>query len=170
MIEFRQVKLPDELDTLHQLDQKIFAEYPGDLFFAEDWLEFDSYWMFEDGRVVGCAAFHPHVDFDLTPRPGCVHIVSTGILPEYRGRGLGRKQKDWQIEYARARGFGVIVTNMRKSNVRIIRLNELFGFQRRLVSPGYYLDPPEDALVMELLLAQHPPAPGSPKGARRPAP
>ncbi len=153
MIEFRQVRLPDELETLHQIDQRIFAEYPGDLFSPEDWLEFDSYWMIEAGQIVGCSAFQPHVDFDFTPRPGCIQIVSTGIVPEHRGRGLGRKQKAWQIEFARTRGFRVIVTNMRLGNERIIRLNEELGFQRRLISPGYYIDPPEDALVMEIRLA-----------------
>jgi ribosomal protein S18 acetylase RimI-like enzyme len=152
MIEFRQAKLPDELEYLYQFDQRIFADYPGDLFTLEDWREFDSYWMLEEGQVVGCAAFHPNVDYDLTHRPGCIHIVSTGILPEYRGRGLGRKQKEWEIKHARAHGFQVIVTNMRRSNERMIRLNEQFGFRLRLIDPGYYHDPPEDALVMELRL------------------
>jgi len=152
MIEFRPAKLPDDLEALHRLDAQIFAAYPGDLFSAEDWEHFDSHWMLEDGRIVGCAAFLADVDYDFSPRPGCLHIMTTGVLPELRGRGLGRKQKEWQIEYARSRGFQVIVTNMRKSNHRIIRLNEQLGFQFRLIDPGYYIDPPEDAIVMELRL------------------
>jgi ribosomal protein S18 acetylase RimI-like enzyme len=43
---------------------------------------------------------------------------------------------------------------MRKSNQRIIRLNEPLGFQPRLIEPGYYHDPSEDALVMELRIAR----------------
>ena len=152
MIEFRPAKLPDDLEALQRLDAKIFANYPGDLFSQEDWQQFDSFWMLENGGVVGCAAFLANVDFDFSPRPGCIHIMTTGVLPELRGRGLGRKQKEWQIEYAKSLGFELIVTNMRQSNRRMIHLNEQLGFQFRLIDPGYYHDPPEDAVVMELRL------------------
>jgi len=152
MIEFRPAKLTDDLEALQRLDAIIFADYPGDLFSQEDWLLFDSYWMLDNGRVVGCAAFLANLDFDFSPRPGCIHIMTTGVLPELRGRGLGRKQKEWQIEYARSRGFELIVTNMRQSNLRMIHLNESLGFRFRQIAPGYYLDPPEDAVVMELRL------------------
>jgi len=152
MIEFRPASLPDDLEALQRLDEKIFADYPGDLFTSDEWLLFDSHWMLENGQIIGCAAFLADVDYDFSPRPGCVHIVSTGVLPERRGRGLGKLQKEWQIEYARSSGFQVMVTNMRRTNRRIIRLNELLGFQFRLIAPAYYLDPPEDAIVMELRL------------------
>ena len=59
---------------------------------------------------------------------------------------------EWQIEYARQSGFEVIVTNMRESNTRIIRLNEKLGFTTRELVPGYYFDPEETAIVMELKL------------------
>lgn len=156
MIEFRPVKLPDDVEALQQLDARIFVDYPGDLFTKEDWLEFDSYWMIEDGQVVGCAAFLAGTDFDSTPRPGCLHIMSTGVLPEARGRGLGRRQKEWQIEFARSRGFDLLVTSTRKSNHRMIHLNEKLGFQLRGIAPGYYVDPPEEAIVMELRLNERP--------------
>ena len=156
MIEFRPAKLPDDLEALQRLDQQIFSEYPVDLFTAEDWLDFDSYWMLENGLIVGCASFLADVDYDFSSRPGYIHIVTTGILPEFRGRGLGRKQKEWQIENARSRGFQVMVTNMRQSNRRMIRLNESMGFRFRLLAPAYYPDPPEDAVVMELQLRPAP--------------
>jgi ribosomal protein S18 acetylase RimI-like enzyme len=41
---------------------------------------------------------------------------------------------------------------MRQSNLRVIRLNEKFGFTQRETSPDYYSDPDEAALVMELRL------------------
>lgn len=68
------------------------------------------------------------------------------------GARTGSKQKQWQIEYARERGFEIIVTNMRESNTRIIRLNNKFGFTTRELVPGYYSDPEEAAVVMELKL------------------
>jgi ribosomal protein S18 acetylase RimI-like enzyme len=56
---------------------------------------------------------------------------------------------DWVCQGS---GFELIVTNMRKSNSPIIKLNEKLGFTIREISPGYYSDPSEDAIVMELRL------------------
>jgi ribosomal protein S18 acetylase RimI-like enzyme len=154
MIEFRKVKITDELEALQQLDEKIFAAFPGDLFTQEEWASFESRWMIADGAIVGCSALVHDVDYDESPRPGCLYIVSTGVVPEARKRGLGRKLKEWQIEYARSHGFEVIVTNMRQTNHPIIRLNEALGFRRRSIHPSFYEDPPEDAIVMELRLVR----------------
>jgi ribosomal protein S18 acetylase RimI-like enzyme len=151
-VEFRKVIIPDEIEPLCEFDRIAFAPFPADLFDAEEWAEYESYWMISDGRTVGCSAFVHDVDYDEQPRPKCLWIVSTGILPEFQGQGLGSKQKQWQIEYARQRGFEMIVTNMRQSNSRIIRLNEKFGFTTRELVPGYYDDPEEAAIVMELKL------------------
>ena len=153
MIEFRKARIPDELDALQELDRKIFAGFPDDWFDIDEWREFESYWMIEDGIVVGCSAFLHNVDYDDTPRLGCLYIVTTGVLPEMRGRGLGTEQKRWQINYAISHGFTSIVTHMRQSNHRMIGLNRSFGFKDRLVDPDFYGEPEEDAVVMELTLA-----------------
>lgn len=151
-IEFRKAIIPNEIETLYEFDHMAFESFPADLFEAGEWAQYESYWMIVDGRTVGCSAFLPDVDYDEHPRPKCLWIVSTGILPEVQGQGLGSKLKEWQIEYARLRGFEFIVTNMRQSNSRIIKLNERFGFKRRALVPGYYCDPDEAALVMDLKL------------------
>jgi GNAT superfamily N-acetyltransferase len=92
-----------------------------------------------DSKRIGCSAFAYDIDFDGTPRPNCLYIASTGILPECQGQGFGSKQKQWQIDFARHRHCKTIVTNMRQSNVRVIRLNEKFGFTQRETSPGLLL-------------------------------
>ena len=76
-------------------------------------------------------------------------------MPEYQGKGFGRKQKEWEVEYARQNGFSSIVTNMRESNHRIIRLNEALGFKFRENVPDYYTLPVEAAIVMELSVKLH---------------
>jgi ribosomal protein S18 acetylase RimI-like enzyme len=151
-IELREVALPGEIDALLAFDRKAFANFPADLFDAEDWAQFKSHWMIVDGEIVGCSAIVRDEDFDETSKPGSLWIASTGILPEHRRKGLGQMLKEWQIGYAREHGFRVIVTNMRKSNSPIIRLNTRLGFTIREISPEYYSDPPEDAIVMELEL------------------
>jgi len=154
VIEFRKAKIPDELDELQRLDRRIFADFPGDFFELEDWEGFESYWMLDDGVIVGCSAFLPNIDFNDGPRSGCLYIVSTGVLPEMRRRSYGRKQKEWQIEFAKQHGFHTIVTNMRRTNRPIIRLNESLGFKFREIAPSFYSDPEEDAIVMELDLTR----------------
>jgi ribosomal protein S18 acetylase RimI-like enzyme len=151
-VEFRRVRVPDEIEVLCEFDRKAFASFPADLFDPEEWAEYESYWMIVDGNTVGCSAFVRDVDYDEQPRPKCLYIMSTGVLPEFQGRGLGSKQKQWQIEYAIERGFEIIVTNMWESNTRISRLNNKFGFTTRELVPGYYSDPEEAAVVMELKL------------------
>jgi ribosomal protein S18 acetylase RimI-like enzyme len=151
-IEFRKAKIPEENEALCEFDRNVFGSFPADLFDPDEWAEYESYWMIVDGKNVGCSAFVPDVDYDDKPRPKCLYVVSTGVLPESQGQGFGEKQKEWQIEYARQRGFELIVTNMRESNSRIIRLNKKLGFAVRESVPGYYSDPDEAALVMELKL------------------
>jgi GNAT superfamily N-acetyltransferase len=151
-IEFRRVVVADEMDALRELDRKIFHKFPADLFSPEEWAGFESYWMIVGGEIVGCSAFIRDSDYDDEPRPGCLHIMSTGVLPEFRRRGLGTKQKQWQIEFAKQQGFRVIVTNTRESNLPMRQLNLNLGFVIREVAPHFYHEPDEPAIVMELQL------------------
>jgi ribosomal protein S18 acetylase RimI-like enzyme len=43
----------------------------------------------------------------------------------------------------------MIVTNMRRSNVRMIHLNRQYGFEFRQLHPDFYEEPNEDAIIME---------------------
>jgi GNAT superfamily N-acetyltransferase len=151
-IEFRQVIIADEMELLCELDRKIFHAHPADLFAPEDWAQFESYWMIVDGQIVGCSAFVRDTDYDDNPRPGCLHIMTTGILPELRRTGLGLKQKQWQIEFAKQQGFRTIVTNTRESNLPMLKLNLKLGFTIRETAPHFYFEPDEPAIVMELQL------------------
>jgi len=153
-LEFRKA-LPEEAAELWEMDVEIFGV---DAFAPEDWLSLESYWILVDGRVAGCAAFIPDVEFgeDLGDgenliQPGTLYIQSTGLLPEFRGQGLGSRVKEWQIEYARRNGFARMVTNCRESNAAMIAINERFGFRAIRKTEGYYADG-EATVVMELVL------------------
>jgi ribosomal-protein-alanine N-acetyltransferase len=155
MLEFRKAALPEEAAALWKMDVEIFGV---DAFAPEDWLSLESYWIVVDGRVAGCAAFIPDVEFgedlgdgeNLAQR-GTLYIQSTGLLPEFRRRGLGGRVKEWQIEYARRNGFARMVTNCRESNAAMIAINERFGFRAIRKTEGYYADG-EATVVMELLV------------------
>ena len=114
-----------------------------------------------DGKKVGCCAFETgmsNMQEDVRsdglnlPHSGTLYIVSTGIAPELQGRGFGRLMKAWQICFARQHGFRRVITNVRSRNRAMRKLNEAFGFRVLRVTKGYYADPPDATVVMELRL------------------
>ena len=156
--EFRKANVREELRSLMIFDRKVFPR--SDVFSAGQWRNCKPYWLLIQGRKAGCCAFEEHVDLtddqteDQPPSPavGTLSIATTGILPAYRGKGLGSLMKAWQIAYAKHQGFNRIVTNMRESNLAMRRLNERYGFQPLRVTEHYYADPDEPTVVMELCL------------------
>ena len=156
LLEFRKALLPEDAPALHQLDVAIFHK---DAFHLALWLTLESYWILVDGQVAGCSAFARDTDFqeDLRaddeniPQPGTLYIQSTGLLSLYRGKGLGHRIKNWQIEYAKRNGLRRIVTNCRESNTPMLSINKKHGFRRIRTTPAYYEDG-EATVVLELLL------------------
>jgi ribosomal protein S18 acetylase RimI-like enzyme len=156
LLQFRKAVLPKESTELWTMDVEIFGI---DAFAPEDWLSLESYWVMVDGQIAGCVAFIHDVDFgeDLSgdgenvEQRGTLYIQSTGLLKGFRGRGLGKRVKEWQIEYARHNGFARVVTNCRESNAAMIGINEKFGFRPIRKTEGYYADG-EATVVLELRL------------------
>ena len=156
--EFRSAVIPEELRALQSMDRRIFPA--ADRFPAKYWMQIQSFWLLVDGVKAGCCGFESHVDFqqDLRdddwnpPLKGSLYIATTGILPRFQGHGLGSLMKCWQIAYARNNRFRRIVTNTRKSNKAMNRLNREFDFRVIRVTKNYYAEPPEPTVVMELRL------------------
>jgi ribosomal protein S18 acetylase RimI-like enzyme len=156
LLEFRRALVPEEIPALRKLDLEIFGK---DAFEEELWFGLEPYWILVDGAVAGCAAFALDTEFqeDLreddenVPCRGTLYIQTTGLLQAYRGQGLGKRIKEWQIEFARRNGFQRIITNCRESNAAMIAINEKYGFRAIRTTPGYYEDG-EATVVMELLL------------------
>ncbi len=142
---FRRAELPKELRSLMIFDRKVFGE--SDRFDAPYWQTLESYWLLEGGVKVGCCAFERNV------AQNSLYIATTGIHPGFQGRGFGRLMKAWEVAFARHHGFKRIVTNCRKRNTAMIRLNKNFGFKAIRTEPRYYSDPVDSMVVMELRLA-----------------
>ncbi len=100
--------------------------------------------MLVDGVKAGCCAFHHTGSRTL-------YIATTGILPRFQGFGLGGLLKAWEIAYARYHGFA---SHTRKKNTRMMKLNQKFGFRAVRTIRGYYSDPPDSGVLMELALAR----------------
>ena len=157
-VAFAKVALPRDKERLVVFDHKVFRR--ADWFHPDAWDRYESYWMLVNGRKVGCCAFERAADFEVDPekdsahRGGSLYIASTGILPQHQGKGFGLRFKRWQIAWARRHGFTRIVTNCRKSNRAIIRLNQKVGFNiLQTTTSNYYRQPSEPAVVMELDLS-----------------
>jgi len=144
--------------SLLAFDRRVFRE--ADWFAVDYWKLCESYWMLVDNAKAGCCAFEKNVDFqeDLhkdginARAKGSLYISSTGVLPKFQGMGFGQLLKCWEISYARYHGFTRIVTNTRKGNASMIALNRKFDFRTVRTTPGYYRDPTDATVVMELVL------------------
>jgi ribosomal protein S18 acetylase RimI-like enzyme len=156
--EFRKAVLPRELRSLLAFDRRIFSK--SDRIASADWKTYESYWLLVDNKKVACCAFEEHVDFqgdiredgNNSRRRGSLYIVTTGVLPQFQHMGFGKLLKSWEISYARYHGFTRIVANTRSSNASMIALNEKFHFRVTRNTPGYYSDPTDSTVVMELRL------------------
>jgi len=155
--QFRSAITPAKIRSLVIFDHKVF-QYPADWFDREDWQIYESWWMIIDSRKIGCCGFKRHVDFQDDLREdgenptlrGSLYIATTGILPNFRGLGFVSLLKCWQVSYARRHGFARIITNTRKGNKSTIGLNKKFGFRVLRTTSGYYEDPSEPTVMMEL--------------------
>jgi mycothiol synthase len=80
----------------------------------------DAYFVASDGeRLVGCSAVHESSEDVL-------RILITGVLPEYRRRGIARVLKLRVHAWARAHGYREIHTST--ANIGVVALNTALGY------------------------------------------
>lgn len=80
----------------------------------------DAYFIASDGeRLVGCSAVHASSEDVL-------RILITGVLPEYRRRGIARLLKLRVHAWAKAHGYREIHTST--ANVAVVALNTALGY------------------------------------------
>jgi ribosomal protein S18 acetylase RimI-like enzyme len=70
-------------------------------------------------------------------RRGFVSFI--GVLPEWRGRGLGRELLRWGVAYVRAAGAGTIELNVEAANDRALGLYRRTGFSPEVEWPHFAL-------------------------------
>lgn len=76
------------------------------------------------------------------------HITTIGVLPEYRGTGLGELLMVHLFSEAMARGAEWVSLEVRVSNDPAQALYQKYGFTRQGVRRRYYSDNGEDAYIM----------------------
>lgn len=139
-------------DFLARMDAQIF--FPSDSYSAEQFGRCKCWIIQVGGQAVGSIALLPNFDLDSEGREismsGSLYIAGTGIMPEWRGKGLGMLAKAFELHYAKTNGFSTVVTACRSKNKAIRNLNEKFGFLSRQRIKNAYTSPSDDAIVMEL--------------------
>jgi len=123
----RSVKRIHELYTASRVDQPTLGAVTSRPF--EDWRREvfdelhglpDAYFVASDGeRLVGCSAVHESGEDVL-------RILITGVLPEYRRRGIARVLKLRVHAWARAHGYREIHTST--ANIAVVALNTALGY------------------------------------------
>ncbi len=87
----------------------------------------DAYFLAKDGdRLVGQSVLERSSD-----RADMYEQELTGVLPEYRGRGIAKALKLQTVRYARERGVRWIRTWNSTKNAPMLRINVAMGFQRQ---------------------------------------
>jgi RimJ/RimL family protein N-acetyltransferase len=102
-----------------------------------------------NGEVVGWCDIQRH------PFPTHSHrgTLGMGVVPDYRGRGVGARLMDQALSQAFATGFVRIELSVRADNLRAVRLYEKVGFVREgVLRDAVFVDGKlHNALAMALI-------------------
>ena len=96
----------------------------------------------ENDTVVGYISFYCILDE--------TEIVNVCVMPELRGKGIGRALTNCAIDFSRENNGSKVMLEVRKSNAPAIKLYESLGFIPVGVSKNHYKLPTEDAILMNL--------------------
>jgi ribosomal-protein-alanine N-acetyltransferase len=100
----------------------------------------------ESGKLVGyCSA---------SMKGGSAHLISIGVLREYRRRGVGTSLLKHLIRFLRKGGVDELWLEVKSENKEAVSLYEKFGFERLNIVEDYYSDG-SAALRMRLGLDKH---------------
>lgn len=126
---------------------QVFADHPSPLSWPETYIrdiharpDFDPAGVLvvapasEPDRLVGlCRTLE--LPGDSGHRRGEIAVV--GLLPEWRGRGLGRQLLRWGVGYLRAAGFAEIELSVEARNARALELYRQEGFEAAVEWPHW---------------------------------
>ena len=78
---------------------------------------------------------------------GTGEISNVGVLPSYRGQGIGKALLAMALHVGGEAGADEFTLEVRAGNKPAIRLYERFGFRQEGIRKGFYEAPREDALI-----------------------
>jgi [ribosomal protein S18]-alanine N-acetyltransferase len=105
-------------------------------------------WVAEEESQSAMAGFVVANALSIPGVPAECELEFVFVATQARGQGIGRTLVRTVLEWAADRGAEEIRLELRASNIRALRLYQRCGFTMAGSRPGYYLDPPEDAVLM----------------------
>ncbi len=102
----------------------------------------------EGERVVGHAG--------LLYLVGMAHVSNVAVDPDYQHQGVATRLLIELLDRAREHGSTAVTLEARAANKRAHRLYSRLGFQPLGITPDYYTEPSEDALVMSIRFLDEP--------------
>ena len=131
----------DSLRKIHELVQLIQADMPREADFTplsyEDWRTYslknpqllpEGYFLAKDGpNFVGMSNVH-----QIDSEPSVLNQDDTGVIREYRGRGIATALKLKVIEFGKKNGYRTIKTWNESSNNPMLAINIKLGFKRQV--------------------------------------
>lgn len=93
-----------------------------------------------DEKIVGFGGYW--VIFDEA------HITNIAVLPSYRRLSIGSIILEAMIQNAKSKGVVDMTLEVRKGNIKALKLYSKHNFKEEGRRPDYYSDPKEDALIM----------------------
>ncbi len=140
-IIFREMTLAD-IKTVAEIDEICFDEdgWDEDFFLEELRDEHSDYIVGEiEGKIIACAGIKIYLDE--------AEGMTIAVLPEFQGRGIGKKILSEIIKIAKRRGAKSMIFEVRVSNVPALHIYQKFGFKIVGRIKRYYMSG-EDALTM----------------------
>ncbi len=132
----------EDIDEVAKIDNEVF----GGTFKEQDFLNYlgSPIYYFNvakiDEKAVG------YIGYMIIAGEG--DIINIGILPEFRGLGIGNMLMDAMIRELKKNSATCVHLEVRKSNSVAISLYEKYGFIPTGVSKNHYKEPIEDAIRM----------------------
>ena len=144
---------PDDLPLIRALEQQ--AET------AAHWAsrEYDALFSPDAPRRVALVAADessaPHLHGFVIARCGVGEweIENVVVAKEQRQRGLGAALVGALLGLAREAAVTSVLLEVRQSNIAARKLYEKLGFSEIGRRPGYYREPPEDALILKISIS-----------------
>ena len=140
----------DDLTILVDLEALTFPEDPWSPFMLADELSSPAsrYWIAMDEAGVPIGYGGVKVGGDQAD------VMTIGVAPRARGRGVGRAILDALLEWARQAGAVEIFLDVRPSNEGAIALYNSRGFVEIGRRPRYFRNPVEEAVEMRAPLSE----------------
>ena len=135
-----------DINQICELEKKCFSEpWSFNLIRSGVGSPVDTYFVYEArGEILGYSVMRILADEG--------EIQRIAVLPAYRRQGIARKLMDAMMISARRKGARAMALEVRESNRAAVNLYRSAGFREIGRRRGYYHNPPEDAILMELHL------------------